>query len=286
MASHKINLAMVRKCPSLLTVKTALDTVGRPTDKDYGVLAVHDIKDGNELEFAIFRTKEIKVQKVEKTDGRVEKPVVYKDELYEAALRRADDADNADGLATLEVYTGSLKSIDTLSEFLAVLELGQENPEVEHIPLDIVTVLGDLKNHPKTKQFQIVSCKLTGYEDEKESEARGDFTVKFKKELNADVAMNFVVDHTDRVAQVRLKYRREGMRKPATLTIRPTAFFNISCGSNDEKHAKNLAREIAGTKLVAIPEPQASSDGEAGTGSESRYERREDAARSQRDTEL
>jgi hypothetical protein len=281
MASHRLNLALVRKCPPLLTVKAALDTIGRPSDKDYGVLAVHDIKDGEQLEFAIFRTKEIKVPKVDKANGSVERPVVYKDEMYEAAIMRSEN-NNTDSLATLEVYNSSAKSIDTIGEFFGVLELNAQAPEVEHIPLDILSVLGDLKNHPLTKMFQIVSCKVNGYEDREEAAARGDFTVKFNKDLNPDVAMNFITDQGNRVNQVKVKYRREGMKKPATLTIRPTAYFNISCTTHDEKYTKNLAREIAGTKTVPVPEPQASEAGE------SQYERsdKQTASRSRRDTEL
>ena len=57
MPGYKNNIALIKDCPPLITLKAALETLGRPSDKDYGVLAVHDIMDGR-LVFGIFRTKE------------------------------------------------------------------------------------------------------------------------------------------------------------------------------------------------------------------------------------
>ncbi|MCL2639825.1 MAG: hypothetical protein FWD53_03175, partial [Phycisphaerales bacterium] len=110
MPGFKLNIAMVRDCPPLLTLKAALETMGRPSDRDYGVLAVHDIID-NRLEFGLFRTKEVKVANVEKSNGAIRRNVVVKDELYEASVRMAGE-----NIGVLEVYSGSVKSTEVVGE--------------------------------------------------------------------------------------------------------------------------------------------------------------------------
>ena len=146
MSSFKLNVGLVRDCPPLITLKAALETIGRPSDKDYGVLAVHDVVEAR-LEFGLFKTKEVKLQKVEKTDGSLQRPTAYKDELYEAMIRFKPNEGEAaaDSIGVLEVYTGSAKAVTKVGEFLAILELADQNPTLEFIPLDIMGCINKLR---------------------------------------------------------------------------------------------------------------------------------------------
>lgn len=241
MASHKLNIALVRDCPPLITLKAALETVGRPSDKDYGVLGVNEISN-DKLVFAIFKTKEVKLQKVEKTDGAVNHPTTSKDTIFEASMRMTENQ-----IGVLEVYTGSQKAIDTVGEFLVGLDLSDNDPGVEFIPLDILTKVKALQNDPHTKLFQVVSAKVRNYEDTNDDQLKGTYTVKFPKDLPPANALTFLNDHADRLESVKVKWRGENFKKPLTITIRPSAFFTIAANEADETKAKNVARRLAGT---------------------------------------
>lgn len=264
MSSFKLNIGLVRDCPPLITLKAALETVGRPSDKDYGVLAVHDISDGR-LEFGLFRTKEVKLQKVEKTDGSLSRPITYKDELYEAMIRlqpatvaeggseTADEsteqvAQPTERIGVLEVYTGSAKAAGKVGEFLSILELADQNPTVEFIPQVIMGSVQKLLEWCKT--VKVVSAKVVAYKDTNDDSLTGTYTVKFGKEVPAPNALSFIQDHADMLDSVKIKCRVEGMKKDMTIVLRGSAYFTITANEADETAAKNVGRRLAGIPTI------------------------------------
>ena len=240
MSSFKINIALVKECPPLITLKAALETVGRPSDKDYGVLGVHEII-GNRLEFAIFRTKTMKVKQVEKSDGSVSVGAILKDELFEAAIRLTGES-----LGVLEVYSGSAKSTDRIGEFLKVLELADEVPEVEYIPQDIMGNIGKLSDGSDTKLFRVESAKVKSYEDHTDEKLKGTFTVRFPKDLPPANALAFLNDYAAKLESVKVRYRQEGMLKPMSITLRASAYYTLGANDQDETKSKNVGRRLAG----------------------------------------
>ena len=251
MSSYKINIALVQNCPPLLQVKVALEALGRPSDRDYGVLAVHDIVEGK-LDFGLFRSRHIKVQQVEKTDGSVTTPQIIKDDLHEAMLRQVNDE-----VTVLEVFTGSVASIDTVGEFLSALELADNNPQINTITHDIFAKLIQLRDATDTKLFAVQSAKLKGYKDPNDEKVSGTYSVKFGKDVPTENTMTFLQDHATEIESVKVKYRPEGLKKPVSITIRPSAFFTISCPEAAETQAKNICRKLAGVLVAPAFKPWA-----------------------------
>ena len=243
MPGYKNNIALIKDCPPLITLKAALETLGRPSDKDYGVLAVHDIMDGR-LVFGIFRTKEVKTAQVEKSDGSVSHGIVKKDVLYEASVRVTEA-----GLGVLEVYSGSIKSIEVVGEFLKQLELAEEALEVEFIVQDVLGNLTKLREDDTIKSHRLMSAKLKGYPDATDDQVKGTFTVKFPKDLPPANALTFLNENAARVESVKVAFRREGMKKAATVTLRPSAYFTFNANESDETKALNVGRQLAGVPL-------------------------------------
>lgn len=241
MPSFKLNLALIRDCPPLLTLKAALETLGRPADKDHGVLVVHDIVEDH-IEFGLFQTKTVKSQVVDKTTGEVLRPESTRDVLFEAATRRPGAGD----LGVLEVYTGSATSHETVGEFFAVLELADQNPEIEAIPLDIMDTIARLREDSDTKQFALVSAKVKNYKDAADETLVGTYSVNFTKEVSPANAAAFLAEHHDAVESVKVKLRRKEIDKPITITLRSSAFFTFSCEEDAEDKVRSLCRVLAG----------------------------------------
>ena len=168
MAALKLNVGLVRHCPPAMTVKAALDTYGRPKDKSWGVLDTTDL--GQKVEFSLYRTRNTTAQQVDRDSGSVGQTVTPKDDVYRARLNGRSDENGV-----LEVYDGSAKTIETVGEFLASLELGERKPEVKFIPLDIEASINRLRDG--ARKFELCSARVIDYADPEETkiEARSAF---------------------------------------------------------------------------------------------------------------
>jgi hypothetical protein len=250
MTSFKINIGLVDRAPSLMVAKVALDQLGRPSDKEYGVQVVHDIVEGR-LQFTSYTTQTIKVPQIQTTDGGLETKQLPKTQLFDAMLREFSSVDK---LGVLEVFTGSVKSLDKVAELLAALEFADDAPSVRFIPIDIYATVLKLRDHPETKNLTLVSAKVNSYVDANDNQIKGGFTVKFPKDLAPDNAMAFIAEHQKNLATVRVKYSGQQLSKPITLTIRPSAFFTFTANDADETKAKNICRRLAGALAKATGE--------------------------------
>jgi hypothetical protein len=251
MSAFKINLALIRDCPSLLTLKAALETLGRPSDRDYGVMGVGDVIEGK-LPFEFFKTKEQKVPQVDKLDGSLRQPTIRKDDIFKCAVRMASNVTPAQvgTIAVLEVYSGSSASIEKVKELFSVLELADQIPQIEPITLDIMSKLSDVRDGAKL--FQLVSAKVKGYKDSADEQIAGTYTVKFPKSLETSNAVSFCQEHADELDGVKVKVKREDLSKPITITLRTVAFFTLSAPDSDETRALNICRALAGTLVPRV----------------------------------
>jgi hypothetical protein len=247
MASYKINIGMIDHAPSLTVAKVALDQLGRPSDKEYGVQVVHDIIEGK-LQFTSYTTQTIKVPQIETVKGGLETKQLPKTQLFEAMLREFSPTDK---VGVLEVFTGSVKSLDKVAELLGVLEFSDDAPTVRFIPMDVYESVIKLRDHPETKSLTLVSAKVNSYVDATDDQIKGGYTVKFPKELPAANAMSFIQEHRERLATVRVKYSGQQLSKPITLTLRPSAFFTFNASEADETKAMNICRRLAGALAKA-----------------------------------
>ena len=248
MSSFRINLALVKKCPPLLTLKTALETLGRPSDKDYGVMGVSDIID-DKLTFEFFKTREQTMPRVDKQDGSIQTPTVKKDDTFKASIRMAGNS----SVGVMELYTGSAATMDKVAELFAVMELSDQVPLLEAIELDIMRKVNDVREG--AKQFQLVSAKVKQYKDATDGAITGTYTVKFPKDMEAANSISFCQEHADNLESVKVRVKRDELTKAIAVTIRPTAFFTLSAPDADETKALNVCRILAGTMQPRVPRP-------------------------------
>jgi len=239
MASHKHNTGLVRTCPSIIQVVAALSTYGRPTDKEFGVMGDPTTTSSSTMvEFEFYVTRSGKTKQVDATTGAITCPIVRKDEVHKARLDCLED-----GSGVLEVYTGSAKSLEVTEQFLAELDLGVAFA-VEPILVEIESSINTLRNMAD-KKFEIVNCKLAGYEDGAEPSASGVFTVKLSG-TEQDAAFTFVTDHVAQLQQAKIKFKGGKTKKAMSVTLRPTSYFTYSCTDIDNLAAANIVRQLAG----------------------------------------
>ena len=244
MSAFKINLALIRDCPSLLTLKAALETLGRPSDRDYGVMGVGDVIEGK-LPFEFFKTKEQKVPQVDKLDGSLRQPTIRKDDIFKCAVRMASNVTPAQvgTIAVLEVYSGSSASIEKVKELFSVLELADQIPQIEPITLDIMSKLSDVRDGAKL--FQLVSAKVKGYKDSADEQIAGTYTV-------IERPSRLVFEAMGSVGTVTLDTAGTGTRMSVTIRCASKGqleqFVTMGVAPNTDRTLDNLVRYIAASQ--------------------------------------
>jgi len=223
MATYKLNIARIRRCPPPERLAEALEAFGLPEDDEYGVL--NHSATPRAVFGTVVRKVEQAVQRLDAEAREVTAAAVEKVQVYPFGIR--PDAE------VLELYAGGVSSIEKMGEFLSG-SLGLPTA-VEVIEVDVPAALAKLTK--LTERLQLQSVRVADYAHN--SYMAGPYAPKF---LDSEHGREFLEEYAESVTAASVRFACPMGRTRVKLS--PKACFSFSCHEDDRPVVLSILRKL------------------------------------------
>jgi len=222
-ASYKLNIGMVRGCPSAAELATKMEMLP-DQDERFAVLDLHHTSTALKCRLVRFTNQVVKGWN--DRDREVEEVVVRKAESLPLLILPPK--------GIVEVQAGSIRSLEQVDVLLSQ-ELGLA-VTVEPIIFDVIDLLNRVRQ--EVQAFQLLSAAVDLFSAN--SYTLGVYRPKFEDTANG---LEFLEQHAEAVKAARIRFA--GKTGKVTVTLAPHSAFAFSCREDDADRTSALLRNVA-----------------------------------------
>ena len=223
MASYKLNIGMVRGCPSTAELATKMEMLP-DEDERFTILDLNHTPTALKCRLVRFSNQVIKGWDPQRRD--VEEVVVRKAEVLPLLILPPK--------GIVEVQAGSIRSLEQV-DVLLTQELGLA-VTVEPIEFDVIDLIRKVRQ--EVQAFQLVSAAVDLFSAN--SYTLGVYRPRFE---DTEHGLDFLDEHEEAIKTARVRFA--GKSGKVTVTLSPNSAFAFSCRADDYDQVSALLRRVA-----------------------------------------